>query len=79
MQSLPVIDNVLSVASIGIDRAESDMIISVQTTTFEAGSDGVGGLVFTLAGDGAICLSGEAIEMTLTDLTRPYKATLHSA
>jgi hypothetical protein len=74
VQSLLVIDNVLSVASLGVDRAETDMILSILTTTFEAGSDGAGDIVFTLAGDGAIRLSVEAIEMTLKDVTRPYKA-----
>jgi hypothetical protein len=44
------------------------------TAEFEAGEDGAGDIVLTLAGDGAIRLSVEAIEMTLKDVTRPYKA-----
>jgi hypothetical protein len=74
VQSLLVIDNVLSVASQGVDRAEKDMILSILTAEFEAGEDGGGDIVLTLAGDGAIRLSVEAIEMTLKDVTRPYKA-----
>ena len=74
VQSILVVDNVMSVASQGVDRAEADMILSVLSATFEAGDDGAGDIVFTLAGDGAIRLSVEAIEMTLKDVTRPYNA-----
>ena len=74
VQSLLVIDNVLSVASQGVDRAETDMILSILSATFEAGEDGAGDIVFTLAGDGAIRLSVEAVEARLKDVTRPYKA-----
>jgi len=74
VQSLLVIDNVLSVASQGVDRAETDMVLSILSATFEAGEDGAGDIVFTLAGDGAIRLRVEAIEATLKDVTRPYKA-----
>lgn len=64
----------MSVASQGVNRSERDMILSVLSATFEAGNDGAGDIVLTLAGDGAIRLSVEAIEMTLKDVTRPYKA-----
>ena len=74
VQSILVVDNVMSVASQGVDRAEADMILSVLSATFEAGDDGAGDIVFTLAGDGAIRLSVEAIELTLKDVTRPYVA-----
>jgi hypothetical protein len=74
VQSLLVVDNVMSVASQGVDRAETDMILSVLSAAFEAGDDGAGDIVFTLAGDGAIRLSVEAIELTLKDVTRPYVA-----
>ena len=74
VQWILVVDNVMSVASQGVDRAETDMILSVLSATFEAGDDGAGDIVFTLAGDGAIRLSVEAIELTLKDVTRPYVA-----
>lgn len=74
VQSILVVENVMSVASQGVDRAEADMILSVLSATFEAGDDGAGDIVFTLAGDGAIRLSVEAIELTLKDVTRPYVA-----
>ena len=74
VQSILVVDNVMSVASQGVDRAETDMILSVLSATFEAGDDGAGDIVFTMAGDGAVRVSVEAIEMTLKDVTRPYVA-----
>ena len=74
VQSILVVDNVMSVASQGVDRAETDMILSVLSATFEARGDGAGDIVFTLAGEGAIRLSIEAIEVTLKDVTRPYVA-----
>lgn len=74
VQSLLVVDNVMSVASQGVDRSEKDMVLSVLSATFERGDDGAGDIVFTLAGDGAIRLRIEAIEMTLKDVTRPYVA-----
>ena len=74
VQSILVIDNVLSVASQGVDRAETGTILSILSATFETGDDGAGDIVLTLAGDGAIRLRVEAIEATLKDVTRPYKA-----
>jgi hypothetical protein len=74
VQSILVFDNVLSVASQGVDRSEKDMILSVLSATFEADEEGAGDIVLTLAGDGAIRLRVEAIEATLKDVTRPYKA-----
>ena len=74
VQSVLVAENVLSVASQGIDRTDRDMILSVLSVTFEPGEDGAGHLLLTLAGDGAIRLSVEALEVTLKDVTRPYRA-----
>lgn len=74
VQSLLVIENVLHVASQGIDRRDSDMILSLLTVTFEPGEEGAGYVLLTLAGDGAIRLEVEALEVTLKDVTRPYIA-----
>ncbi len=74
VQSVLVAENVLSVASQGIDRTDKDVILSVLSVTFEPGEDGAGHLLLTLAGDGAIRLSVEALEVTLKDVTRPYRA-----
>ncbi|MCZ4269069.1 DUF2948 family protein [Rhodobacteraceae bacterium G21628-S1] len=74
VQSVLVAENVLNVASQGIDRTDRDMILSVLSVTFEPDKDGAGHLLLTLAGDGAIRLSVEALEVTLKDVTRPYRA-----
>lgn len=74
VQAVLAFDNVLRVASQGIDRTDKDMILSLLSVTFEAGEDGAGDIVLTLAGDGGIRLSVEAIEATLKDVTRPYAA-----
>lgn len=74
VQSLLVVDNVLRVASQGIDRSDRDTVLSLLSVTFEPGEEGSGHLILTLAGDGAIRLEIEALEVTLKDVTRPYRA-----
>lgn len=78
VQSLLMVENVLAVASQGIDPDDRDTVLSLLTITFEPGGesgDAIGGhLVLTLAGDGALRLEIEALEITLRDVTRPYRA-----
>ncbi|UWR02370.1 DUF2948 family protein [Ruegeria conchae] len=74
VQAVLVFDSVLSVASQGIDRSDKDMILSLLSVEFEPAEDGAGLVLLTLAGDGAIRLSVEAIDVTLKDVTRPYIA-----
>ena len=74
VRALLVVDNVLRVASQGIDRRDPDLILSLMAVTFEAGEDGTGQVLLTLAGDGAIRLAVEALEVTLKDVTQPYAA-----
>lgn len=74
VQSLIVVDQVLRVASQGIERSDPDMILSLMSIEFEAGDDGAGVVLLTLAGDGAIRLEVEALEVSLKDVTRPYLA-----
>jgi len=73
-QSLLVVENVLGAASQGIDRGDPDTVLSLLSVTFEPGEEGSGHLLLTLAGDGAIRLEIEALEVTLRDVTRPYRA-----
>jgi len=74
VQAVLMFDSVLSVASQGIDRSDQDMILSLLSVDFEPGEDGAGHVLLTLAGDGAIRLAVEALDATLKDVTRPYKA-----
>jgi len=74
VQSVLLVENVLGVSSHGIDRHDKDLILSLLSVTFEPGEDGTGHVSLTLAGDGAIRLSVEALEVNLRDVTRPYAA-----
>ncbi len=74
VRSLLVIDSVLGVASQGVKRADPDLILSLLDVAFEPGEDGAGHVLLTLAGDGAIRLEVEALEVALKDVTKPYRA-----
>lgn len=74
VQSVLAIEDVTRVASQGIDRSETETVLSLLTLAFAPGEDGTGRIEITLAGDGAIALDVEALEVTLRDVTRPYAA-----
>lgn len=74
VQSLLVVDEVQSVKTQGIDREDRDTVLSLLDLAWEPGEDGTGRVILTLAGDGAVALSVEALEVTLRDVTRPYLA-----
>ncbi len=73
-RSLLMIGGALSVASTGIERADKDTVLSVLSLTWEPGSDGAGTVTLVLAGDGAIMAQVECLDLTLRDVTRPYRA-----
>jgi hypothetical protein len=74
VQSVLSVENVLRVASQGVDRSDKDMVLSILSVTFEPGEEGSGYVMLTLAGDGAFRLEVEALEVALKDVTRPYRA-----
>jgi hypothetical protein len=74
VRSLLVVEDVRKVQSFGFDRADKDLVLSVLSISFEAGEDGTGRLTLVLAGDGAIALDVEALDVRLDDVTRPYRA-----
>jgi hypothetical protein len=41
---------------------------------FTPGADGTGRIALTFAGDGAVALAVEALDVRLDDVTRPYRA-----
>ena len=69
VQSLLVVDDVLRIASQGIDRGDKDLVLSLLSVSFEPGEDGAGHVLLTLAGDGAIRLEVEALNVALKDVT----------
>ncbi len=74
VQSVLAVEDVLAVASQGVPRGDPDTVLSLLSVSFDPGEDGTGQVLLTLAGDGALRLSVEALELTLTDVTRPYIA-----
>jgi hypothetical protein len=79
VQSVLAIDDVQKVVTQGIDRSDKDMVLSLLSVGFEPGEDGTGRVILTLAGDGAIGVDVEALEVTLRDVTRPYVAPSRKA
>ena len=74
VQSVLSIEDVRKVQSQGVPRGDSEVILSLLSISFEAGEDGTGRVTLTLAGDGAIALEVDALEILLPDVTRPYIA-----
>ncbi len=74
VRSLLVVEDVRKVQTMGFDRGDKDLVLSLLSMDFTPGEDGTGRLTLTLAGDGAIALDVEALDIRLDDVTRPYRA-----
>ena len=74
VQTVLSIEDVLAVRSQGLNRDDTEVILSVLSVAFEPAKDGTGRVVLTLAGDGAIAAFVESLEVLLRDVTRPYLA-----
>ncbi len=74
VQSVLAIEDVMRVQTSGLPVGQADVVLSLLSVTFEPGEDGTGRVVMTLAGDGAIAVDVEALEVVLRDVTRPYLA-----
>jgi hypothetical protein len=74
VRSLLVFDNVLAVRTQGIDRGDVDTILSLLEVNFMPGAEGAGMVELVLAGDGGVQLQVEALDVVLTDVSRPYRA-----
>ena len=79
VQSVLAVDNVQKVASQGVPRGDADTILSLLAIDWQPGDAPGGVLELQLAGDGAIRLEVEALEATLRDVTRPYRAPSRKA
>ena len=73
VRSLLVFDTVLGVRSQNIDRGDQDAVLSLLSVGFSPKEQG-GMVEIVLAGGGAISLQVEALEVMLTDVSRPYRA-----
>jgi hypothetical protein len=74
VQAVLTVDYALRAATQGFDRGDAELVLSLLSIGFEAGAGGAGRVVLTLAGDGAIAIDVECLEVTLTDVSRPYAA-----
>ncbi|AHM05797.1 hypothetical protein roselon_03543 [Roseibacterium elongatum DSM 19469] len=74
VQSVLAIEDVQRVSSQGIDRADRDIVLSLLAIEWAPAEDGAGRVTLVFAGDGAVALDVEALEVTLRDVTRPYVA-----
>lgn len=72
VQSVLSFEDVKAVQTQGFNRTDPDLILSLLSITFIPATDGTGSCLLTLAGDGAIRLEMEALEVGLRDVTRPY-------
>jgi hypothetical protein len=73
VQALLRVEDVLRVQSNGVTRA-ADVVVSALSIRWTPGVEGAGRLELVLAGDGAIALEVECLEVSLADVTRPYVA-----
>ncbi len=74
VQAVLFIDDVMAVRSQGLDRRDADVVLSLLAVDFAPSQDGMGTVTLTFAGDGAVALDVEALEVGLQDVTRPYVA-----
>lgn len=74
VQSLLVIEDVTAVACQGLDPRDREVILSLLDVRFEPGEDGQGTVLLIFAGDGALRVSVECLNLHLRDVTRPYLA-----
>ena len=74
VQSLLVIQNATGLASQGIDRKQLDIVLSLMSLEFSGAEDGVGDLILTFSGDGALKVQVDGLDVVLRDVTRPYVA-----
>jgi len=79
VQSVLAFDDVMAVSQQGIATRDADTVVSLLSLAFEPGEDGTGRIVLTFAGDGAVALDVEAVNVTLQDVTRPYRAPSRKA
>ena len=79
VRSMLVIEDVLAVKSQGVDPKDKDTVLSILSLSWEPGEDGAGRILVTLAGDGALAVEVEALEILLQDVTKPYLAPSRQA
>jgi len=71
VQAVLSFENVTRVQSNGIARGDADTVLSLLSITLDGDSDRA---ILTLAGEGAIAVEATALDVSLRDVTQPYRA-----
>jgi len=71
VQAVLSFDNVTRVQVSGIDRGDSELVLSLLSLALDGETDRA---ILTLAGDGAIAIEASALDVSLRDVTQPYRA-----
>ena len=79
VQSTLLIEGALKVGGEGVDPSDKEQVFNLLSLSFAASEDGAGTLSLILSGDGAIHVEVECIDVTLTDVSRPYIARAKQA
>jgi len=74
VQSMLVIETVLSVTAQNVDPADKSIVLELLGISFEPKADAAGIVSLTFSGDGAISMEVECLDVTLKDMSKPYKA-----
>lgn len=74
VRAVVAIEDVAAVRSQGIDRSDPETVLSLLSMGWDPADDGTGRITLVLAGDGAIEVQVEALEVILRDVTRPFVA-----
>jgi hypothetical protein len=74
VRSLVVIDGALSAQTQGMPQRDAGSVLALLAIGFEPAAGGGGALTLTFAGNAAVRLSVECIDLTLTDVSRPWRA-----
>lgn len=74
VRAVLTVRDVIRVASQGLEAGGRDQVLSLLAIEFQPGEDGTGVLTLVLAGDGALRLEVESLNLELIDVTRPYRA-----
>ena len=74
VRSVLVASDVLRVAGQGVVPGDGDTVLSLLSLAWEPADDVAGRLVLLFAGDGAVAVEAECLDLRLSDVTRPYAA-----
>jgi hypothetical protein len=74
VRSILVASDVTRVAGDGVVPGAAETVLSLLSMTWEVGEAPAGRLVLSFAGDGAVAVEADCLDLRLTDVTRPYRA-----